>query len=34
MANLTFNMGQQIRGKAEQRIGKVRETVEKAKASI
>jgi uncharacterized protein YjbJ (UPF0337 family) len=30
----TFNMGQVIKGKAEQRIGKVREKVQKAKASI
>ena len=31
---LTFNMGQMIKGKYQQRIGKVREKWQKAKASI
>jgi uncharacterized protein YjbJ (UPF0337 family) len=31
---LTFNMGQVMRGKADQWIGKVREKWQKAKASI
>jgi uncharacterized protein YjbJ (UPF0337 family) len=31
---LTFNMGEVIRGKADQQIGKVREKMQKAKASI
>ncbi|MGD0424651.1 MAG: CsbD family protein [Candidatus Bathyarchaeia archaeon] len=31
---MTFNVGRQIRGKYDQRIGKVREKWQKAKASI
>ncbi|MGA2627428.1 MAG: hypothetical protein ABSF63_10295 [Candidatus Bathyarchaeia archaeon] len=31
---MTFNMGQVIRGKADQRVGKIREKMQKAKASI
>ncbi len=30
----TFNMGQMIKGKYQQRVGKVREKWQKAKASI
>jgi len=30
----TLNLGQEMTGKAEQRVGKVREKLEKAKASI
>lgn len=31
---MTFNLGQVVKGKAEQRVGKVREKWQKAKASI